>query len=313
MEQTKVKGLVIRFLPTAMTIENSYKIRNIDKMSAILIESLGKTETFTTPRSIMSFINQWLVYNNLYKFHLFRKHTTNIIFKDEQSKIKRIIFVILSFPNKIKYKISNIKKNKKIKKNTKLYKQYIEEHKENVMKAFDEMSNNHVIFQIGGDDLMNKLYNRVIHHDESKYSVEEFEPYRKNFFPISQQEKEENQSAFEKAWQHHWQNNSHHWQYRQYKNTFNKNNDEEVLDVLENVLDWMAMGYKFHDRPYQYYENNKNHILLNEEERKFLEYVIYEGIDADYLATSKNYVTKEELDDTTSKKRRFKLWKKKNK
>ena len=68
MEQTKVKGLVIRFLPTAMTIENSYKIRNIDKMSAILIESLGKTETFTTPRSIMSFINQWLVYNNLYKF-----------------------------------------------------------------------------------------------------------------------------------------------------------------------------------------------------------------------------------------------------
>ena len=313
MEQTKIKGLVIKFSPTEMIIEDSYKIRNVDKMLAILTEGLEKSESFTTQRKLKTFIDRWLVQNNLYKFHLFRKRTRNITFKDEQSKIKNIIFMILSFPNNIKYKISNIKKHFKIKKNTKLYKKYIEEHKENVMKAFEEMKDNHIIFQIGGDDLMNKLYNRVICHDASKYSEKEFEPYRKNFFPISQQEKEDNKEAFEKAWQHHWQVNPHHWQHRQNKKSFNKDNDEEVLDVLENVLDWMAMGYKFHDRPYQYYENNKNHIILNDDERKFLEYVIYEGVDADCLVTSKNYVTKEELDDILSEKRRFRLWKKKSK
>ena len=313
MEQTKIKGLVIKFSPTTMTIENSYKLRNIDKMLAVLIEGLEKSETFSTQRKLNSFINRWIVQNNLYKFHLFRKHTKDITFKDEQSKIKDIIFIILSFPNKVKYKISKIKKYFKIKKNTRLYKKYIEEHKENIMKAFDEMKDNHIIYQLGGDDLLNKLYNRAICHDASKYSIEEFEPYRKNFFPISQQEKEDNKETFKKAWQHHCQVNSHHWQHRQNKKSFNRDNDEEVLDVLENILDWLAMSYKFHDRPYQYYENNKNHIILNEDEKKFLEYIIYEGIDADYLATSKNYVTKEELDNILSEKRRFRLWKKKSK
>ena len=233
----------------------------------------------------------------------------NSDFENKQNKFLSIGYFILSFPNKIKYNILNIKKYFKIKKNTELYKKYIKEHKNNILKAFDEMKNNHIIFQIGGEDLLNKLHNRVLCHDASKYSIEEFEPYRKNFFPISQQEKEENKNAFEKAWQHHWQVNSHHWQHRQNKKTFNKNDDEQVLDVLENVLDWLAMGYKFNDRPYQYYENNKNHIILNEDERKFLEYVIYEGIDADHLATSKNYVTK----DILNNKRRIRLWKKKNK
>ena len=313
MEQTKIKGLVIKFSSTTMTIEESYKIRNPHKMLDILTESLEKAEVFTTSRKMKSFINQWLVYNNLYKLYLFRKHTKNVTFKDEQSKIKRKMFTMLSFPNKIKYSILESIRQHKIKKNTKLYKKYIEEHKRNVMEAFKEMKDNHLIYQLGGDDLLDKLHTRVLYHDDSKYSEEEFEPYRKNFFPISQQEKEDNKEDFEKAWQHHWQENSHHWQHRQNKKTFDKNNDEDVLDVLENVLDWIAMGYKFHDRPYQYYENNKNHIILNDDERKFLEYIIYEVIDADYLATSKDYVTKEELTNILNDKRRFRLWKKKNK
>ena len=45
----------------------------------------------------------------------------------------------------------------------------------------------------------------------------------------------------------------------------------------------MAMGYKFNDRPYQYYENNKNNITLCEDERKYLEDLIYNVIDIDYI------------------------------
>ena len=43
------------------------------------------------------------------------------------------------------------------------------------------------------------------------------------------------------------------------------------------------MGYKFNDRPYQYYENNKNNITLCEDERKYLENLIYNVIDIDYI------------------------------
>ena len=43
------------------------------------------------------------------------------------------------------------------------------------------------------------------------------------------------------------------------------------------------MGYKFNDRPYQYYKNNKNNITLYEDERKYLEDLIYNVIDIDYI------------------------------
>ena len=55
------------------------------------------------------------------------------------------------------------------------------------------------------------------------------------------------------------------------------------IDILENVCDWLAMGYTFGDRPYQYYEKNKDKINLPKKDREFLEKIIYEGIDKDYV------------------------------
>lgn len=43
------------------------------------------------------------------------------------------------------------------------------------------------------------------------------------------------------------------------------------------------MGYQFNDRPYQFYEKNKNKIKLPKAERDFIEKVIYEGIDKQYI------------------------------
>lgn len=283
METAKVKGLKINYIISSMVIEDAYQIRGIDKMKAILDEALIRTEDFTTSRTMKSLINEWLVHNNFYRLHLFRKKHKNITFRDTQNIFSYIYYAILSFPNKIKYGISNIKKEIKTKKKIKEYKKYIEEHKANVEKAYEEIKNNTAMYQLLGQDLMNELYNRVLEHDNSKYSTEEFDAYRKNFFPINQQEKEDNKVAFDKAWKHHWRTNSHHWQYRQNKKSFDKEDNEQVLDVVENVLDWMAMGYKFNDRPYQYYENNKEHIILNEEEKKFLEYIIYKCIDVEYI------------------------------
>ena len=288
MEIKKIKGLNVKFSENDMTIEDSYKIRNIDKMADILNECLEKTEIFISDRTINSFVREWIVRNRHYKLFIHRKENKNISFKDEQKKIKSFIYFLLTFSNILFYKLSKVFKIFKIKNKERLYKKYIKNHKQNVLKAYEEMKENPRIFQLVGKEILDDLYDRALVHDDSKYSKEEFKPYRKNFYPINQHEKEENKSAFDAAWEHHCRVNSHHWQHRQNKTSFDRTDKEQVLDVLENVLDWMAMGYQFHDRPYQYYMNNKEHIILNKDEQEFLEYIIFECIDKDYINNERN-------------------------
>ena len=81
----------------------------------------------------------------------------------------------------------------------------------------------------------------------------------------------------------HWKNNRHHWQARQFDVCEANLTKEQILDCLENVLDWMAMGYAFNDRPYQFYEKNKNTIKLPQLQQEFIEKIIYEGVDKKYI------------------------------
>lgn len=128
--------------------------------------------------------------------------------------------------------------------------------------------------------ILEGLRERVLYHDDDKYSKKIFDAYRKNYYPIDEQEKKLNKINFEKAWEYHWKHNRHHWQARQ--NDICPNNElttEQKIDCLENIIDWMAMGYVFNDKPYQYYEANKDKIILPKAEREFMEKIIYEGID----------------------------------
>lgn len=283
----KVKGLKVLPEYDKIRIVDAYQIQNKDKMIEILGEILDKVEDFYTSRKMKSFVKQWIIRNRLYRLHLLRKKTKDCVIQETISKGKTFIFNILGFTMCRPKPILKIRNYFIKRKQVKNYKNYISEHRCNVLKAYFEMKDCKEIYRCGGDELLKRLKLRVMFHDLSKYSEEEFEPYRKNFFPVNEQEKQQNKLEFEKAWEHHWQNNSHHWQHRQTKTTFSTDNIEDVLDVLENVCDWMAMGYKFNDRPYQYYEKNKDTIVLNDDERKFLEYVIYQGIDAEYIANEK--------------------------
>ena len=166
-------------------------------------------------------------------------------------------------------------KRKKIKE----YKNYIHDHKMNILRAFYEFVNCKPLEKIMFDSkILFPLWDRVVKHDESKYSKEEFEPYRKQYHPVDAQEKALNTLAFNKAWEHHYQTNDHHWQNRQdWPNV--ELDIQTKLACLENVIDWLAMGYKFNDRPYQYYEKHKEEIKLPQKQKDFIEYLIYEGID----------------------------------
>lgn len=171
----------------------------------------------------------------------------------------------------------------RIKRKEHKYLNYIDEHRYNIDLAFEEMVMCPELNKWFNWDeaLCLKLKERVVNHDISKYSDEEFDAYRRYYHPINIAEKYMAEKDFDKAWEHHWKNNRHHWQARQ--NDENIINEEITLDCLENVLDWMAMGYKFHDRPYQFYEKHKDEIKLPQKQIDFIEKIIYEGIDKKYI------------------------------
>lgn len=171
---------------------------------------------------------------------------------------------------------------KKIKE--KEYIKYIENHKFLIEQAFDEMVMCPDMQWLTWEFYHVDLYDRIKNHDNSKYEIEEFDAYRKNYYPVNEEEKELNKEDFEKAWKHHYESNRHHWQCRQFDNCKdNKLSKEQILDCLENICDWMAVGYDKGNRPYQFYETIKDKIKLPKAEQDFMKKVIYEGIDKKYI------------------------------
>ena len=162
-----------------------------------------------------------------------------------------------------------------IKQQENTYREYIDNHRQNVQKAWLVMkSNTHCM------DLITKYLNTNIeaaielignlidNHDLSKYKEYEFDAYRKEFYPVTPEEKEANKSAFDAAWKHHYYNNMHHWNW--WYETGNMDNMKFPY-VVEMICDWEAMGYKFGNTSKQYYEQNKEKIQLGATQRKFAE------------------------------------------
>lgn len=162
---------------------------------------------------------------------------------------------------------------------TKEYKQYIENHIANVKTAWriiDKATDKYNAWEwkkhndgqacIIIDDLIRD-------HDKSKWSVEEFGPYRKKFFPVIGEESQPKE--FEKAWKHHQDCNLHHWQSMQaigYK-------DLIILEyTIEMICDWFAMAIHFGEHHRDYYNKHKEKIELQDWQHELIE-TIYTALD----------------------------------
>jgi len=148
---------------------------------------------------------------------------------------------------------------------TREYLDYLEEHLNNIKRAFCKLSKAcDGMHWVGDDATWHAMREAVIYHDISKFSMEEFVQYRERFYPIDAAEM--GYSCIEKAWKNHKLNNHHH---------------HEVVagyfDIVHMVIDWTAMGYKFGDTAQEYYEANKEEIKLSDEHIKFM-YEIFDRI-----------------------------------
>lgn len=152
------------------------------------------------------------------------------------------------------------------------YKDYINEHINNVKIAWKTMQNSDRCMEIIKHNMcydsemyiLSLIEFIVNNHDRSKFSPEEFYPYRKYFYPVDEEEKKEveNSGEFDKAWVHHYNENPHHWDHWK--------NDPDCMSfiyVLEMVLDWIAMGIKFNNTALDWYEKNKDNIILGEKQK----------------------------------------------
>ena len=151
------------------------------------------------------------------------------------------------------------------------YLNYIEEHINNVKKAWSNLISITASqsFLAGFDNsrqLIAITADNIKVHDKSKYSEEEFEPYRRHFHFIDEKEKEDSTAEFEKAWDHHKENNMHHW------NWWAKSGNKNIMPVnfiVEMCCDWIAMSMKFGGDAYHWYLKQDD-IVLGEQQKEWV-------------------------------------------
>lgn len=117
--------------------------------------------------------------------------------------------------------------------------------------------------------LKDGLYVHAITHDLSKFRPSEFIPYA-NFFKEKNRAKEykvsdETDANFQKGWCYHQKRNKHHWNY-----WVSVTRKEEIVavpmperHVRQMVVDWKGMSRKFGGTARQYYDENKDKMILH--------------------------------------------------
>jgi len=161
---------------------------------------------------------------------------------------------------------------------TRDYLDYLEEHINNVQKAFKEIEIKCKDMRFITDDLFyHTLHAEVERHDLSKLSEYEFIQYRKAFFPVDGDPKYD----MSEAWEHHKTMNPHHWENWTSQTGCKIHPDDWEIDCAHMVIDWMAMGYKFGDTAKEYYETNKDRIKLPPIAIFFI-YEIFKRIEPEY-------------------------------
>lgn len=156
-------------------------------------------------------------------------------------------------------------------KETEKYQEYLKEHIENVLKVWKTLQK-FTVDEFWMDDCTYFSIDSIIkNHDKSKYTDEEFEPYRQYFYPKNN--KEGNLKWFNIAWNNHQKTNKHHWQYWV---MIEDEGNQVVLDmpfyyIIELLCDWTAMSIKFNNKPSQWYKDNKDKMVLSNKTQKVIE------------------------------------------
>lgn len=150
------------------------------------------------------------------------------------------------------------------------YNTYINEHIENVQKAYDLLVG--FIPEIA-EKMGEKQY--FFSHDSSKWSAAEYKAYDKYFYGGNRSY--EVVQDFKYAWLHHIHDNPHHWQYWVLQHD---DEPEEALEMpypyaIEMICDWWSFSVKSGNLTeiFSWYEKHKG-MKLHPKTRKLVENIL---------------------------------------
>ena len=162
----------------------------------------------------------------------------------------------------------------------KKYKAYIDNHKKNVVETWEELKKNKIIYEYilaqnqkeNIENIESIISKNVQMHDNSKYGEEEWEPYRKRFYPINEEEKKFSKKEFTKAWEHHKKINTHHHEHWE---EINQNNEMPLTDVVEMCCDWISMSKVLGGTALSWYKS-QNNIFLGDKQKEWALFILNE-------------------------------------
>lgn len=156
------------------------------------------------------------------------------------------------------------------------YDEYIEEHKDNVSKAYAWMLQN--LPELFIDPELRMICTMLIEsHDDSKYDIDEYDAYDAYFYGNKSHAVVRN---FNYAWLNHIHNNEHHWQHWVLINDDPKNG-EIILDmpderIIEMICDWWSFSFKKGNlrEIFTWYDENKKYMKMSEYTRDHVEDIL---------------------------------------
>lgn len=161
-----------------------------------------------------------------------------------------------------------------------MYKEYLTKHVQGVKDVYKNIMYDVLLKE---SDLtveeLHEIEEIIGHHDESKYSEEEWGAYRDHFYDPEKNPRS-GSTQFDLAWNHHQNSNPHHWQYWCLINDVD-NPQVQPLDmplkyIIEMLCDWQSAGNFYGNTAYQWYEKQKNRMILSENTREIVEkYIEY--------------------------------------
>lgn len=164
--------------------------------------------------------------------------------------------------------------------NEELYTIYINEHINNVKYIWKKVEKSLKIYDQSKILTINNL---IETHDKSKFNDNEFKGYCQYFYPTEDYEKRE--KCFQYSWNVHQKKNPHHWEYWIiYENGKNVVLDMDYIYIVEMLCDWSAMSMKFKDLPLEFYNKNKDKMLLHKDTKSCIERLLpkFNSIIKDY-------------------------------
>lgn len=154
---------------------------------------------------------------------------------------------------------------------SKQYDEYIKNHKDNVVKAYEWLCSNLPELKIDYEMT-------ICDHDLSKYDAYEYFAYDSYFYGNNRSHQVV--QDFNYAWLEHIHRNPHHWQYWVLIND-DPENGEIVMDIpyvyiIEMICDWWSFSWSKGDlhEIFNWYEERKDYIKLSPKTRKTVESIL---------------------------------------